>query len=75
MHQTLILPDIRQAGYPSNPKAGYRISRKGRISGRILGLIPGNYIFGKTSNKFLKKQFYLINYRLRLLQILGSNKA
>jgi hypothetical protein len=26
------------AGYPVHPKAGYRISGKGRISGRILGL-------------------------------------
>jgi hypothetical protein len=37
-----VLPDIRLAGYPANPKAGYQISglifRKGRISGRILGL-------------------------------------
>jgi hypothetical protein len=31
MHRILFLPDIRPAGYPANPKAGYRIS--GRISG------------------------------------------
>jgi hypothetical protein len=36
MHRTLFLPDIRPAGYPANPKAGYRIS--GRISGE--GRIP-----------------------------------
>jgi hypothetical protein len=39
MHRILFLPDIRQAGYPLNPKAGYR------ISGRILD----NYIFGFNS--------------------------
>jgi hypothetical protein len=32
MHRILFLPDIRPAGYPANPKAGYR------ISGRILDL-------------------------------------
>jgi hypothetical protein len=32
MHRILILPDIRPAGYPAKPKAGYR------ISGRIIGL-------------------------------------
>jgi hypothetical protein len=26
MHRILFLPDIRLAGYPANPKAGYRIS-------------------------------------------------
>jgi hypothetical protein len=35
-------PDTDFAGYPAKPKAGYRISGrisgKGRISGRILGL-------------------------------------
>jgi hypothetical protein len=31
MHRILFLPDIRPAGYPANPKAGYRISEKGRI--------------------------------------------
>jgi hypothetical protein len=31
MHRILFLPDIRPAGYPAYPKAGYRIS--GRISG------------------------------------------
>jgi hypothetical protein len=31
MHRILFLPDIRPAGYPANPKAGYRISGKGRI--------------------------------------------
>jgi hypothetical protein len=53
MHRipVLFLPDIRPAGYPANPKAGYRISgrisakdripvsAKGRISGQILGFI------------------------------------
>jgi hypothetical protein len=40
MHRIPVLfsPDIRLAGYPANPKAGYRISGKGQISGRILGL-------------------------------------
>jgi hypothetical protein len=31
-------PDTVFAGYPANSKAGYRISGKSRISGRILGL-------------------------------------
>jgi hypothetical protein len=31
MHRILFLPDIRPAGYPANPKAGYMIS--GRIPG------------------------------------------
>jgi hypothetical protein len=31
MDRILLLPDIRPSGYPANPKAGYRISGKGRI--------------------------------------------
>jgi hypothetical protein len=31
MHRILFLPDIRMAGFPANPKVGYRISGKGRI--------------------------------------------
>jgi hypothetical protein len=58
MHRILILPDIKPAGYPAKPKAGYRIS--GRISGK--GRIPDirpdtwvdKHIFGKISNKFVK---------------------
>jgi hypothetical protein len=42
MYRILVLPDIRLAGYPANPKAGYRISDKGRIPDirpyRLLGL-------------------------------------
>jgi hypothetical protein len=53
MHRILFLQDIRPAGYPANPKAGYRIS--GRISGLILDL--DNYIFGKISSKFFKNSF------------------
>jgi hypothetical protein len=43
-------PDTIFAGYPANPKAGYRIS--GRIPGRILGF--DNYIFGQILNKVIK---------------------
>jgi hypothetical protein len=38
MHRILFLPDIRPAGYPANPKAGYPVRAGYRISGRILGL-------------------------------------
>jgi hypothetical protein len=34
MHRILILPDIRPAGYPAKPKAGYRILGMHWISGR-----------------------------------------
>jgi hypothetical protein len=66
MHRILFLPDIRPAGYPANPKAGYRIS--GRISGK--GRIPDirpdtwldNYIFGQISNKFTKTVLTIIDF-------------
>jgi hypothetical protein len=59
MHRILLLPDIRPAGYPASPKAGYRIS--GRISG--YGQIPDirpdicldKYIFVKYKINFFKK--------------------
>jgi hypothetical protein len=76
MHRILLLPDIRPAGYPVNPKAGYRIS--GQISGKgripdirpdtvpVLDIRPDtwldNYIFGQISNKFIKTAFN--NHRL-----------
>jgi hypothetical protein len=61
-----VLPDIWPAGYPANPKAGYRIS--GHISG--MGRIPDiwpdtwldNYIFGQISNKFIKKALTIIGF-------------
>jgi hypothetical protein len=53
MHRILFLPDIRPAGYPANPKAGYPVRAGYRISGRILGLTTIR-IFGKISNKFIK---------------------
>jgi hypothetical protein len=55
MHRILFLPDIRPAGYPANPKAGYRISGKGRIPDIRPDIWIGNYIFGKISNKFINK--------------------
>jgi hypothetical protein len=54
MHRILILPDIRPAGYPANPKAGYRISGKGRIPDIRPDTWFDKYIFGKISNKFVK---------------------
>jgi hypothetical protein len=54
MHRILFLPDIRPAGYPVNPKAGYRISGKGRIPDIRPDTWLDNYIFGKISNRFLK---------------------
>jgi hypothetical protein len=54
MHRILFLPDIRPTGYPANPKAGYRISGKGRIPDILPDIRPDtwvdNYIFGKISN-------------------------
>jgi hypothetical protein len=60
MHRILFLPDIRPAGYPANPKAGYQISGKGRISGQILGL--KTIFFGKISNKFMKIDLTIIDF-------------
>jgi hypothetical protein len=50
MHRILFLPDIRPAGYPANPKAGYRISGKGRIPNIRPDTWIDNYIFGQISN-------------------------
>jgi hypothetical protein len=60
MHRILFWPDIRPAGYPANPKGGYRISGKGRIpvSGWILGLTT---IFLVKIKQIFKNSF--INYR------------
>jgi hypothetical protein len=51
MHRTLILPDIRLAGYPANLKAGYRIS--GWISGvgRISNIRPDFKLNIQVSSK------------------------
>jgi hypothetical protein len=53
MHRILFLPDIRPAGYPANPKAGYQISSRISGNGRIPDIRPDtwldNYIFGKIS--------------------------
>jgi hypothetical protein len=58
MHRILILPDIRPAGYPAEPKAGYRISGRISVKGRIPDIRPDtwfdNYIFGEILNKFVK---------------------
>jgi hypothetical protein len=54
MHRILILPDIRPAGYPAKPKAGYRISGKGRIPDIRPDTWFDNYSFGKISNKFVE---------------------
>jgi hypothetical protein len=66
MHRILILPDIRPAGYPAKPKAGYRISGrisgKGRISGWILGL----------TNIFLVK--YQINLLKQIIDFCNQTK-
>jgi hypothetical protein len=44
MHQILFSTDIRPAGYPANPKAGYRISVKGRIPDIRSDTWPDNFI-------------------------------
>jgi hypothetical protein len=56
MHRILFLPDIRPARYPANPKAGYRISGKGRIPDIRPDTWLDNYIFGEI-NKFIKTVF------------------
>jgi hypothetical protein len=56
MHRTLFLPDIRPAGYLANPKAGYRISGKGRIPDIRPDTWLDNYIFGIKYQINLKKQ-------------------
>jgi hypothetical protein len=48
MHRILFLPDIWPAGYPADPKAGYRISGKGQIPDIRPDNLFDNYIFGKT---------------------------
>jgi hypothetical protein len=62
MHRILFSPDIRPAGHPANPKAGYRISGKGRIPDIGPDTWLDNYIFGQISNKFYQNSFN--NYRL-----------
>jgi hypothetical protein len=66
MHRILFLPDIRPAGYPANPKAGYRISGKGRIPDIRPDIRPDtwldNYIFGQISNKFIKTALTIIEF-------------
>jgi hypothetical protein len=62
-------PDTVFAGYPAIPKAGYRISGKGRIRNIWPAIWLDNYIFGQILNKSYK--ISLKNYRL--LQTL--NKA
>jgi hypothetical protein len=42
------------AGYPSNPKAGYRISGNVRIPDIRPVTWLDNYIFDKITNKFIK---------------------
>jgi hypothetical protein len=59
MDRILILPDIRPAGYPAKPNAGYRISGQKSGKGRIPDIRQDTwfdkYIFSKISNKFVKK--------------------
>jgi hypothetical protein len=57
-----VLPDIRRAGYPVHPKAGYRISGKGRIPNIRPDTWRHNYIFGKISNKFIKTALTIIAF-------------
>jgi hypothetical protein len=60
MHRILFLLDIRPAGYPANPKAGYQISGKGRISGRILDLTT--LFLVKYQVNFLETASTIIDY-------------
>jgi hypothetical protein len=49
MHRILFLPDIQPAGYPANPKAGYRTWLD-------------NHIFCEISNKFFKIALTIIDF-------------
>jgi hypothetical protein len=62
MLRILFLPDIRPAGYPANPKAGYRISGKGRIPDILPDTCLDNYIFGQISSKFIKTALTIIDF-------------
>jgi hypothetical protein len=55
-------PDTVFAGYPANPKAGYRKSGKGRIPDIRPDTLLDNYryIFGQISNKFIKTALTII---------------
>jgi hypothetical protein len=55
-------PDTVFAGYPANPKAGYRISGKGRIPDIRPDTWLGNYIFFKISNKFIKAACTILGF-------------
>jgi hypothetical protein len=56
-------PDTVFAGYPAaNPKAGYRISGKGRIPDIRPDTWLHNYIFGPISNKFVKTALTIIDF-------------
>jgi hypothetical protein len=48
MHRIPFLPEIRPAGYPASPKAGYRISGKGRIPDIRPDTWLDKNIFGKN---------------------------
>jgi hypothetical protein len=69
MHRILILPDIRPAGYPAKPKAGYRISGKGRIPDIRPDTWFDNYIFVKISNKFVKTIIVFCNHQTKQDQV------
>jgi hypothetical protein len=58
----LFLPDIRPARYPTNPKAGYRISDRGRIADIRPDTWLDNFIFGKILNKFIKTALTIIDF-------------
>jgi hypothetical protein len=55
-------PDTVFAGYPANPKAGYRISGKGLIPDIWTDTWLDNYIFGKILNKFMKSALTAIDF-------------
>jgi hypothetical protein len=62
MHRILFLPDIRPAGYPANPQAGYRISGKGRIPDIRPDTWLADYLFGQISNKFIKTALTILDF-------------
>jgi hypothetical protein len=77
------LPDIRPVGYPTNPKAGYRILGRIPVSGK--GRIPDirpdtwldNYIFGQISNTINKTALTItpIDFLQMLNKPWSSNKT
>jgi hypothetical protein len=67
MINTRDAPDTVFAGYPANPKAGYRISGKGRIPDIRPDTWLDNFIFGQISNKIYKTALTFANVKQSMI--------